>query len=1001
MPHLHEALAARVAEWRGTGYAHQARPAIAEILDYQVDPETGMCRFLRAPQFQALETYWYLRLVQDTPHILELYRELFPAATDLLDALGLRQDKLRNLALDHGVDALFDAIRTDDDLVRDLKLEAVRETLTLDYPSYILALAMGAGKTILIGAIIATEFAMAQEYPDGDFIQNALVFAPGKTILEALRELADVPYDRVLPPRMYPGFAATVKLTFTRDGDPDIPVVWGSTFNVVVTNTGKIRIRKEAIRKSEVGSLFVGADEEEAKENVANLRLQRIASLPHLGVFSDEAHHTYGNKLLGRWVKDRESGERVFRESGIKKVRMTVDYLADRTNLICVVNTTGTPYFQKQPLRDVVIWYGLSEGIREGILKDVEDNIVAYSFDDRDADQLVTEIVTDFFERYGDVRLPNGAPARLALYFPKTDDLAELRPAVEAALAGVGQSPVTVLVNTSKSSKAQIDAFNRLNDPASPHRVIMLVNKGTEGWNCPSLFATALVRKLKSSNNFVLQAATRCLRQVPGNDQPARIYLSMDNRGVLDRQLQETYGESLKDLEHTSRERRTARLVLRKYRMPPLVVKRTVKRVVREEGPTEEGPLTLARPVVKKREITRTALHLADARANARVLRALGDAVVVEAEEDALDVRSAAVELSANHHLDVWDVLTALRAVYDGEDVPANHLAPLSRQIQERTGRYRTEEEEVEQAMALVRLDPHTGAPDSRGWTRDVDEDGEPIYTADITYFKDRETYLLDVGDFRQNPAGLGFHYTPYDFDSKPEQDFFVGMLRELGQNPEDVEDLYFTGALTDPNKTEFFVEYKDDRGRWRRYSPDFVLRRTDGRTIIVEIKAERDRTNPISGERGSKAMALRRWEDLDPERLRYEMIFTSTDAVAMDDVQRVIEKAGLQREPTSLRPIDLPQDTLREFCEKWGIARLEVFGSVARGEDRLDSDVDLLVTFEPDADPGWEIIDLEQEISELLGRSVDLVERKAIEDSDNPFRKHSILRDATRVYPA
>ena len=48
---------------------------------------------------------------------------------------------------------------------------------------------MGAGKTILIGAIVATEFAMALEYPDGPFVQNALVFAPGKTIIESLREL--------------------------------------------------------------------------------------------------------------------------------------------------------------------------------------------------------------------------------------------------------------------------------------------------------------------------------------------------------------------------------------------------------------------------------------------------------------------------------------------------------------------------------------------------------------------------------------------------------------------------------------------------------------------------------------------------------------------------------------------------------------------------------------------------------------------------------------------
>ena len=132
-----------------------------------------------------------------------------------------------------------------------------------------------------------------------------------------------------------------------------------------------------------------------------NLRLQAIASLPHLAVFSDEAHHTYGQSL----------------GDDLKKVRKTVDYLASRTNLVVVVNTTGTPYFQRQPLRDVVIWYGLSEGIRDGILKDVV-NIQAYDFEG-DAARYVGHVVRDFFQDYGDVQLPNGARAKLAIYFPR------------------------------------------------------------------------------------------------------------------------------------------------------------------------------------------------------------------------------------------------------------------------------------------------------------------------------------------------------------------------------------------------------------------------------------------------------------------------------------------------------------------------------------------------------------------------------------------------------
>ncbi|MGQ0816082.1 MAG: hypothetical protein ACT4O1_16755 [Gemmatimonadota bacterium] len=241
--------------------------------------------------------------------------------------------------------------------------------------------------------------------------------------------------------------------------------------------------------------------------------------------------------LLGRWQRDPVTGAQVFRPSGIKKVRRTVDYLAQQTNVICVVNTTGTPYFEKQPLKDVVVWYGLSQGIRDGILKDVQDNIMSYEIDDDNVGSLVRDVITDFFTDYGDVGLPSGAPSKLALYFPQNDDLRELRVEVEVALAALGLPTTIVLRNTSESSKEKIDAFNRLNEPAAPHRVILLVNKGTEGWTCPSLFACALIRKLSNANNFVLQAATRCLRQVPGNDRNARIYLTKNNESVLDKQL--------------------------------------------------------------------------------------------------------------------------------------------------------------------------------------------------------------------------------------------------------------------------------------------------------------------------------------------------------------------------------------------------------------------------------------------------------------------------------
>ena len=162
---------------------------------------------------------------------------------------------------------------------------------------------------------------------------------------------------------------------------------------------------------------------EQAAEE-ANLRLQAIASLPHLAVFSDEAHHTYGQDL----------------GKELKRVRQTVNYLADNSpNLIAVVNTTGTPYFARQPLKDVVVWYGLGQGIRDGILKDVGGgNIRAFDVTGSLAGDFVGHVIRDFFTDYRDVRLPDQAPSKLAIYFPQTNDIDELRPMVDLALADVG-----------------------------------------------------------------------------------------------------------------------------------------------------------------------------------------------------------------------------------------------------------------------------------------------------------------------------------------------------------------------------------------------------------------------------------------------------------------------------------------------------------------------------------------------------------------------------------
>jgi len=98
--------------------------------------------------------------------------------------------------------------------------------------------------------------------------------------------------------------------------------------------------------------------------------------------------------------------------------------------------------------------------------------------------------------------------------------------------------------------------------------------------------------------------------------------------------------------------------------------------------------------------------------------------------------------------------------------------------------------------------------------------------------------------------------------------------------------------------------------------------------------------------------------------------------------------------------PID--REKISDFCRRWKITELALFGSVLRDDFRPGSDIDLLVTFAPDAK--WTLFDhvtMEEELSGILGRKVDLVSRRAIERSRNWIRRKAILETAEPFYVA
>jgi len=99
---------------------------------------------------------------------------------------------------------------------------------------------------------------------------------------------------------------------------------------------------------------------------------------------------------------------------------------------------------------------------------------------------------------------------------------------------------------------------------------------------------------------------------------------------------------------------------------------------------------------------------------------------------------------------------------------------------------------------------------------------------------------------------------------------------------------------------------------------------------------------------------------------------------------------------------IPIPVAEVRAFCTKWHVRELALFGSVLRDDFRPDSDVDVLVTFEPGAGNSLEgYIAMRAELAGILGRNVDLVNREAVIESHNWLRRRRILDSARTVYAA
>ncbi|HAA27248.1 MAG TPA: DNA polymerase subunit beta [Cyanobacteria bacterium UBA8553] len=102
----------------------------------------------------------------------------------------------------------------------------------------------------------------------------------------------------------------------------------------------------------------------------------------------------------------------------------------------------------------------------------------------------------------------------------------------------------------------------------------------------------------------------------------------------------------------------------------------------------------------------------------------------------------------------------------------------------------------------------------------------------------------------------------------------------------------------------------------------------------------------------------------------------------------------------TTISPkIEVSQEAIASFCDRWKITEFALFGSILRDDFRPDSDVDVLVSFAPDAKWSlWDIITMKEELEKLFRREVDLVQKDCLR---NPFRRYEILTTKQVIYAA
>lgn len=798
-------------------------------------------KFLYKPQIEALETYIYLKEVIGNKLTNEIVTKLYDSK-EQLESLQISQTEKLELAMS--------------DNWKEKVLEMVKlEYSQFDYPNQVYALTMGSGKTILMATMILYEFILSVNHPtDERFAKNILIFAPDTTIIESLKEIKSFDYSKVVP-KEYQNTMLNIKYHYLESTETSVNFL--GNYNIVISNSQKIIIKTK--HKIEKNMTFLTNETEREKESIINKRLQAIQRLQNLSIFVDEAHHSYGNNLEGT----------------LKKTRETISFLHEEghTPLVNVVNLTGTPYINNKLINDVVFHFGLKQGIEQGILKKVR----FFEYGNVKSEGFVNQVIDKFINTYGERRLEGKLP-KIAFYASDIDDLQQnLRPAIEKALANKNISIDKILEYHTKKEDGK-EEFIKLDTISSNKQIILLVGKGTEGWNVRSLVATALFRK-PSSSIFVLQSSTRCLRSIGDNSTYASIFLSEVNAKVLDKELENNFGTTRSEIENQLNEKIELKLeVLKKKK---ITVKRTlheIQGVIKNDVEKIKLPsISQLKAEIKMAYKTESIITVDNTTNIAKLSNKATEELDVGYEK--LPLFHIICRLSQKTHIPCILIKQILENSHylnnEFEEIFSKQIDVqeiLTAKILEASYVYKEKVETIEEEIELTKNFPFK-------ISRDKGKQGLVVYRED-------------------NPSKkIGFHINPYAFDSTDEKELFNYLQNELEEN-ETISDLYFTGNISDTTHTDFYFEYMNPREKKiARYFPDFLIETNKGRFIVIEVKGDNERTdyqaNKKQYESGNK--------ELTNEVFAKEIGFKEFQQVNKNFDYQIIFNAGLQQKQQEL----------------------------------------------------------------------------------------------------